>query len=306
MIGCDSGLLRRQARGLRRPGDLGRPRPRHRRRRPPRPAGDPRRRRLAHHRAVGVRQRLHPRRPDRGRGVPPRGRRRRAIIEPDGMPAWRTFVLPDRRGHHPRHLGPDGPGRHRQPRLLGGRRRGCPTSTACSRSSRARRGEPIYALPWSFIVKGAAIPIGLARRALDELLAIAPGKLVFPEFAMLGDLDHLHDRLARSRALIGSAPHADPRRRGRRRGTRSSAPASSSRRAGPTSDWRWSTAPLPAAPRSTSSSTPPRRPPSSGGSPIDRAHRDIVTASQHLVVNDRVYGMVGRVLMGKPAGVIMV
>ena len=42
------------------------------------------------------------------------------------------------------------------------------------------------------------------------------------------------------------------------------------------------------------------------GSPIDRAHRDIVTASQHLVVNDRVYGMVGRVLMGKPAGVIMV
>ena len=43
-----------------------------------------------------------------------------------------------------------------------------------------------------------------------------------------------------------------------------------------------------------------------GGSPIDRAHRDIVTASQHLVVNDRVYGMVGRVLMGKPAGVIMI
>ena len=43
-----------------------------------------------------------------------------------------------------------------------------------------------------------------------------------------------------------------------------------------------------------------------GGSPIDRAHRDIVTACQHLVVNDRVYGMVGRVLMGKPAGVIMI
>ena len=43
---------------------------------------------------------------------------------------------PDRRGDHPRHLGPDGPRRHRQPRLLGGRRRGCPTSTACSRSSR--------------------------------------------------------------------------------------------------------------------------------------------------------------------------
>ena len=40
-----------------------------------------------------------------------------------------------------------------------------------------------------------------------------------------------------------------------------------------------------------------------GGTPIDRA-RDIVAASQHLVVNDR--GMVGRVWMGKPAGVIMI
>ena len=37
----------------------------------------------------------------------------------------------------------------------------------------------------------------------------------------------------------------------------------------------------------------------SEGPPLDRAHRDVVTASQHLAVNDRIYGMVGRALFGK-------
>jgi hypothetical protein len=36
------------------------------------------------------------------------------------------------------------------------------------------------------------------------------------------------------------------------------------------------------------------------GTPLDRALRDIVVASQHIVVNDRTYAMVGRVLLGKP------
>jgi len=42
------------------------------------------------------------------------------------------------------------------------------------------------------------------------------------------------------------------------------------------------------------------------GSPIDRALRDIVTASQHIVVNDRTYGLIGRVLLGKPANSPMI
>ena len=154
-------------------------------------------------------------------------------------------------------------------------------------------------------MKGAAIPIGLARRALDELVAIAPGKLVFPEFAMLGDLDHLHDRLARSRALIASARTlihdvvaaawdeiertGELQQEGR-------------------ADLRLAMVHCATACRTAvdlivdTATTAAIK----GGSPIDRAHRDIVTASQHLVVNDRVYGMVGRVLMGKPAGVIMI
>jgi alkylation response protein AidB-like acyl-CoA dehydrogenase len=226
------------------------------------------------------------------------------VTEPDGMPAWRTFVLPiDEVTIHETWdpMGLAGTGSHDYsvdgawvPHELGMRPLDPPL-----------REGAIYALPWSFIVKGAAIPIGLARRALDELETIAPGKLVFPEFAFLGDLDHLHDRLARSRALIASSKAmihdvvgaawdeiertGELQQEGR-------------------ADLRLGMVHCATACRTavahvidTATTAGIKR-----GSAIDRAHRDIVTASQHLVVNDRVYGMVGRVLMGKPAGVIMI
>jgi alkylation response protein AidB-like acyl-CoA dehydrogenase len=221
-----------------------------------------------------------------------------------GLPAWRTFVLPiDEVTIHETWdpTGLAGTGSHD----YSSDGAWVPDEHAMRPLEAPRREGAIYALPWSFIVKGAAVPIGLARRALDELTAIAPGKLVLPEFAMLGDLDHLHDRLARSRALIGSARAlihdvvgaawdeiertGELRQEGR-------------------ADLRLAMVHCATACRTavdlivdTATTAAIKR-----GSPIDRAHRDIVTASQHLVVNDRVYGMVGRVLMGKPAGVIMI
>jgi alkylation response protein AidB-like acyl-CoA dehydrogenase len=221
-----------------------------------------------------------------------------------GLPAWRTFVLPiDEVTIHETWdpTGLAGTGSHD----YSSDGAWVPDEHAMRPLEAPRREGAIYALPWSFIVKGAAVPIGLARRALDELTAIAPGKLVLPEFAMLGDLDHLHDRLARSRALIGSARAlihdvvgaawdeiertGELRQEGR-------------------ADLRLAMVHSATACRTavdlivdTATTAAIKR-----GSPIDRAHRDILTASQHLVVNDRVYGMVGRVLMGKPAGVIMI
>jgi alkylation response protein AidB-like acyl-CoA dehydrogenase len=225
-------------------------------------------------------------------------------FEDDGMPAWRTFVLPvDEVTIHETWdpMGLAGTGSHDYsvdgvwvPREHGMQPLEAP-----------RREGAIYALPWSFIVKGAGIPIGLARRAVDELAAIAPGKLVVPELAFLGDLDHLHDRLARARALIASSRAlihdvvgaawdeiertGELRLEGRADLRLAMVHCATSCRTAV--DHVIDAATTAAIKR---------------GSPIDRAHRDIVTASQHLVVNDRVYGMVGRVLMGKPAGVIMV
>jgi len=225
------------------------------------------------------------------------------IIERD-MPAWRAFVLPmEEVAIHDtwNPMGLEGTGSHDYS-VEGA---WVPDEHAMEILEAPKRDEPLYALPWSFIIKGAGVPIGLARRAHDELLAIAPGKLVFPEIAMLGDLDHLHDHLARARALIGSARTlihdvvaaawdeiertGELRQEGR-------------------ADLRLAMVHAATACRTAvglivdTATTAAIK----GGSPIDRAHRDIVTASQHLVVNDRVYGMVGRVLLGKPAGVIMV
>jgi indole-3-acetate monooxygenase len=225
------------------------------------------------------------------------------IIEGD-LPGWRTFVLPIEEvtihdTWNP--MGLEGTGSHDYS-VAGA---WVPHEHAMQPLEAPKRDEPLYALPWSFIVKGAAVPIGLARRAHDELLAIAPGKLVFPEFAMLGDLDHLHDRLARSRVLIASSRAlihdvvaaawdeiertGELHQEGRADLRLAMAHCATACRAAV--DLIIDTATTAAI---------------KSGSPIDRAHRDIVTASQHLVVNDRVYGMVGRVLMGKPAGVIMV
>jgi alkylation response protein AidB-like acyl-CoA dehydrogenase len=220
------------------------------------------------------------------------------------LPAWRTFVLPvDEVTIHDTWdpMGLAGTGSHDY--SVDGV--WVPNEHGMQPLEPGLREGAIYALPWSFIVKGAAIPIGLARRAHDELMAIAPGKLVFPEFAMLDDLDHLHDRLARSRALIASSrtlihdvvaaawdeiEHTgELQLEGR-------------------ADLRLAMVHCATACRSavdlvidTATTAAIKR-----GSPIDRAHRDIVTASQHLVVNDRVYGMVGRALMGKPSGIVMI
>ncbi len=220
------------------------------------------------------------------------------------LPAWRTFVLPiDSVTIHETWdpMGLAGTGSHD----YAAEDVWVPDEHAMRPLEPPLRDGAIYALPWSFIVKGAAVPLGLARRALDEVASIAPTKLVLPELAFLGDLDHLHDRLARSRALIGGARAlihdvvaacwdeiertGELLQEGR-------------------ADLRLAMVHCATACRSavdlivdTATTAAIKR-----GSPIDRAHRDIVTASQHLVVNDRVYGMVGRVLMGKPAGVIMV
>jgi alkylation response protein AidB-like acyl-CoA dehydrogenase len=227
-----------------------------------------------------------------------------APIADGALPAWRTFVLPMEAVTLHDNWDPTGlagtgshdysatdvwvPDEHAMEPLKPGRREGA-----------------LYALPWMFIVKAAAVPIGLARRALDELTEMAPGKLVFPEIAMLDDLPHTHDHVARSRALVGSARallhdvvagawdelertgELQPEGRADLRLAMSHA-ATACRTA----------IDLCVAAATT---TAIRR-----GSPIDRAHRDVLTASQHIVLNDRTYGLVGRALLGKATGVPMI
>jgi alkylation response protein AidB-like acyl-CoA dehydrogenase len=220
------------------------------------------------------------------------------------LPAWRTFVLPmDAVTIHDNWdpTGLAGTGSHD----YSAEGAWVPDEHAMEPLKPGRREGALYALPWMFIVKAAAIPIGLARRALDELVAIAPGKLVFPEFAMLDDLAHTHDHVARSRALIGSARAllhdvvAGAWDELERTGALQQEGRADLRLAMSHSATACRAAiDLCVAAATTTAIT--------RGSPIGRAHRDVLTASQHLVVNDRTYGLVGRALLGKPAGVPMI
>jgi alkylation response protein AidB-like acyl-CoA dehydrogenase len=64
------------------------------------------------------------------------------------------------------------------------------------------RSEPLYHLPWMFIVKITPVCTGAARRAIDEAIAIAEGKLVLPEMAMLVDRPGTAEEIARAEGRL--------------------------------------------------------------------------------------------------------
>ena len=45
----------------------------------------------------------------------------------------------------------------------------------------------VFRMPWWFVVKASGVPLGLGRRALDEVAELAATKLVMPEFVLLKD-----------------------------------------------------------------------------------------------------------------------
>jgi alkylation response protein AidB-like acyl-CoA dehydrogenase len=163
---------------------------------------------------------------------------------------------------------------------------------------------PLYALPWWFIVKVAGVPLGLAQRALDELVALAPTKLVIPEFVMLADVPHARAGAAKARALVGSA-------RSWLHDVIGAAwdEASSTGEVSPPmrADLRLALTHTTVTCREAvglcfdaAASSSIKR-----GGPIDRAYRDAATAAQHIVVNPRSYGYAGAVMFGKDPGVPM-
>jgi alkylation response protein AidB-like acyl-CoA dehydrogenase len=70
-------------------------------------------------------------------------------------------------------------------------------------------GPPIRGGPmWSFfnvIIKVGGVPLGIARRAIDETIALAPSKLALPSFAYVSDEARTHDSLARAEIMVSSA-----------------------------------------------------------------------------------------------------
>jgi alkylation response protein AidB-like acyl-CoA dehydrogenase len=73
----------------------------------------------------------------------------------------------------------------------------------------SQRGEPLYRLPLtaSVSIPMAGVPLGVARRALDELIALAGKKVIAlpPPPVLLKNLPRVRLAVARAESLLGSA-----------------------------------------------------------------------------------------------------
>lgn len=68
-----------------------------------------------------------------------------------------------------------------------------------------RPDEPLYRLPWWFLVKHAGVLTGLARRAIDEAIGATVTKMVFPEGVLLIDRPGTLETIAHAEAAARSA-----------------------------------------------------------------------------------------------------
>ena len=164
-----------------------------------------------------------------------------------------------------------------------------------------KREENLYRLPWWFIVKVAGVVLGIGRRAIDEAMAIADTKLVMPDFVMLRDRPLTHVEISKAEASVASAraylvdaigsvwtttaagDEPSPRQRATLRLAMTNAGHAVRDAVGRCYDLAGTTA-------------------IASSCPLDGLLRDINTADQHLVLNQRTYEAIGRVLLGVETG----
>jgi indole-3-acetate monooxygenase len=168
-----------------------------------------------------------------------------------------------------------------------------------------KRDENLYRLPWWFIVKVSAVVLGIGRRAIDEATAIADTKLVMPDFVMLRDRPLTHVEVAKAEAAVASArayvvdaigsvwettavgDEPSPRQRASLRLAMTNAGHAVRDAVTRCYDLAGTTA-------------------IQSSCPLDGLLRDINTADQHLVLNQRTYEAIGRVLLGVESSGLMI
>lgn len=67
-----------------------------------------------------------------------------------------------------------------------------------------KRPEPLYRMPGAFFANIHGVPLGLARRALDEARAIIDGKVLLPQFVAMRDVPRVRDAVGEAEILFRS------------------------------------------------------------------------------------------------------
>jgi alkylation response protein AidB-like acyl-CoA dehydrogenase len=68
----------------------------------------------------------------------------------------------------------------------------------------SNRDSPLYNF-FNVIQKVAAVPLGIARRVIDDTIALAPSKLALPSFSLVSDEVRTHDAVGSAEAMVSSA-----------------------------------------------------------------------------------------------------
>ncbi len=80
-----------------------------------------------------------------------------------------------------------------------------PEAHAFSLGEPAKRSGPLYRMPGAFFANGHGVPLGLARRVLDEAREIIDGKVIFPQMVAMRDVSRVRDSVADAEILFRSA-----------------------------------------------------------------------------------------------------
>jgi indole-3-acetate monooxygenase len=68
-----------------------------------------------------------------------------------------------------------------------------------------RRLEPLYAFPGMFFINMHGVALGIARRAIDEVRAVAEQKMLVPELVLMKNVARVRGALARAEGQLAAA-----------------------------------------------------------------------------------------------------
>ena len=157
---------------------------------------------------------------------------------------------------------------------------------------------PLYRHRWMFFVNIGAVPLGIARAALQEAVRIAETKVIMPTFTLLREEPTLLDRVARAEILIASARaylwEAVGRTWEALQADRPVDAAWLQVRLATVNAFRSSREAVGLVYEAVGTSGV------YSSSPLDRHLRDVVTMAQHILAQPRILVDAGRVLVGLP------
>jgi alkylation response protein AidB-like acyl-CoA dehydrogenase len=121
-----------------------------------------------------------------------------------GLPAWRVMLAPAASWTvldtwHTTGLAGSGSHDYQVDDLF------VPEEHSFSLFEKARRPEPLYAFNGMFFANMHGVPLGLARRAIDSVVALAGHKRLMPELVLLKDVPRVRSALARAEMQLGAA-----------------------------------------------------------------------------------------------------